>query len=1425
MATSNQRDVRLGVEIQTAGEDSLKKLAAEVRALAREGDAAAPAYKAVADELDRLGQQAKELDSFQRLGKDVAQTNAAMQEAVQRAVALRTEYEKQATVTEEARASQARLRTSMGDATVAIAATRKGLLDLKAAVTEGSVSDQIAAETKAKLTRSLALQSEQQAKLKVELKDADRAVTEANKALAKLETSSTNAATAVRTLQTAFSGQLRELADTKAAFERAGQGAGAMALSQEALDAALRETVAQLGRQAAATAEMADLDAQAAAVAARLSDVVRGNAAAYERDSAALIERAAAQERSELATREAVATEARRVTALREVAEASRLAVIQETTLAAQRAKGREALDAERAALADAAAFSDKFSASLVEQAAAQERASQEALQFVLAEEKAAVAAEKAARRTAELNAQAEQTARASVYVREVAAAFDAAEKQANEAATATARLKGYFDQLAAQRDVVANAFGQTGVRSIQAIEQEMFKLQRSLIVLQTEFREGRISVADFERATSSAALRLATLKREIETIPGSKTLFQGLADGANAMITKFGALTAAVATAGLAFKPLLDAAIALDQVRRVLTTVTGSAESAAKQIIFLRQVSQQSGQAFDQIAQSYSKFAASALQSGLTLDQVQGTFKAVALAAGNLGLSTDQVKRALEALGQIASKGTVNMEELRQQLGDALPGVLPLLAKELGLTQKELIGLIESGQLLASEAIPAIGRSLKALEPTTGVVNGIIASWNRFINVVKEAGTVLADGPIGGALAGAFTALSGVIRDLSVVAVGASEAMKLLGLSTLSVLDALRGNITFSQLTEQLSDFTAQAGERLAQFKETAYGAERAAGDMGASAKGAGAEVKALGAAATVSAAEVAKANGEQAKSLAALSVANNKRIDEAIRAAAASEASAEALKKEADSAQKYGALAGEAAATTAIAADAAERYARALAAQSAADESVIATATAAKASVDAFRVANNMTEAQVKALVDELDKLILRKTGDAEKSREAAKAAEIEAAARRLAADAAKDTAGQYAELSAAVAEAGKAFVEVSKRYAQGKATLKDLEKATLNLNKAKGLLRNAYDDVNAAISRAVDTLKAENEQMVAGIKLAIARLKNEQDLAQQRGLDIQARQLGIKIAELELQVTKSNTAAKVQEAEITIRQLQLMREEVALREPANTALIAEYDNRIRRAKAMRDEALAAEENVKIEERSVEALKRGTGERDKATASSRNRAGALRDESRAADEAAKSHERLANVLNTTAGGIGGGGVQAPRGIPSIADREAGMALDENGRTADQLARLREQGGPVDASYNFQVRDRLAKGDSFTAADIPALQNALRATQENINASVRGTGGLYDTATRRDDNMWLNLLRQALEKAQGAALIGGAAGGFDITNPFGLAKPKDASSGVAVNVFVGNQRRTVNVASQSDADALIKALEEAAGT
>ena len=95
------------------------------------------------------------------------------------------------------------------------------------------------------------------------------------------------------------------------------------------------------------------------------------------------------------------------------------------------------------------------------------------------------------------------------------------------------------------------------------------------------------------------------------------------------------------------------------------------------------------------------------------------------------MGMSADRVALALDALGQMASKGTVSMEELRQQLGDSLPGATAIAAKGLGLTTSELTKLVESGQLSTEQFFPAFRRGLEetfgsAENNVTGLVQDI---------------------------------------------------------------------------------------------------------------------------------------------------------------------------------------------------------------------------------------------------------------------------------------------------------------------------------------------------------------------------------------------------------------------------------------------------------------------------------------------------------------------------------------------------------------------------------------------------------------------------------------------------------------------------------------------------------------------------
>lgn len=104
--------------------------------------------------------------------------------------------------------------------------------------------------------------------------------------------------------------------------------------------------------------------------------------------------------------------------------------------------------------------------------------------------------------------------------------------------------------------------------------------------------------------------------------------------------------------------------------------------------------------------------------------------FRAVTAASASLGLGAEATSGALNALGQMASKGTVSMEELRQQLGDRLPGALGLAAKGMGITEAQLIALVSSGGLATRDFIVPF---TTALETMRGEVDGLTPAWGRF--------------------------------------------------------------------------------------------------------------------------------------------------------------------------------------------------------------------------------------------------------------------------------------------------------------------------------------------------------------------------------------------------------------------------------------------------------------------------------------------------------------------------------------------------------------------------------------------------------------------------------------------------------------------------------------------------------------------
>ena len=83
----------------------------------------------------------------------------------------------------------------------------------------------------------------------------------------------------------------------------------------------------------------------------------------------------------------------------------------------------------------------------------------------------------------------------------------------------------------------------------------------------------------------------------------------------------------------------------------------------------------------------------------------------AVSKAATTLGLSSSEADGALLAVSQMMSKGTVQAEELRGQLGERLPGAFQIAARAMGVSTSELGKMLEAGQVIAEDFLPQYWR------------------------------------------------------------------------------------------------------------------------------------------------------------------------------------------------------------------------------------------------------------------------------------------------------------------------------------------------------------------------------------------------------------------------------------------------------------------------------------------------------------------------------------------------------------------------------------------------------------------------------------------------------------------------------------------------------------------------------------------
>ena len=171
-----------------------------------------------------------------------------------------------------------------------------------------------------------------------------------------------------------------------------------------------------------------------------------------------------------------------------------------------------------------------------------------------------------------------------------------------------------------------------------------------------------------------------------------------GLVTGTPAGAITGGAIGAAVGQTTGALKESTEYSAALGKQRRALRLVIGDMDEYANAQNFLKKVSKDLAIPQDVITRQFTSLTASVIGAGLSVEDAKQSFLAISSSIRGTGGNLEDMKAALRATSQVFSKGKVSAEELRQQLGERLPGAFTLFAESMNKTPAELDKALEQG-------------------------------------------------------------------------------------------------------------------------------------------------------------------------------------------------------------------------------------------------------------------------------------------------------------------------------------------------------------------------------------------------------------------------------------------------------------------------------------------------------------------------------------------------------------------------------------------------------------------------------------------------------------------------------------------------------------------------------------------------------
>lgn len=173
------------------------------------------------------------------------------------------------------------------------------------------------------------------------------------------------------------------------------------------------------------------------------------------------------------------------------------------------------------------------------------------------------------------------------------------------------------------------------------------------------------------------------------------------------------------------AYQRVMEVGLKKEASQRAAQFVLGD-EGAKRATEFVKSLADNSGVNQIETLSSFAKFSAGA--GDMDTGQKESLFSNVIGTSRLMGLSTDEINGILKAFEQMASKGKIQAEELRGQLGDRMAGAFQLFARSLGMTTEELDAAMKNGKVLSKDVLPKVSAEMGNMIAKAG-------GWEKIIN------------------------------------------------------------------------------------------------------------------------------------------------------------------------------------------------------------------------------------------------------------------------------------------------------------------------------------------------------------------------------------------------------------------------------------------------------------------------------------------------------------------------------------------------------------------------------------------------------------------------------------------------------------------------------------------------------------------